>query len=236
MAEITEILNSHRLRRLHRSLLHSSISAISVGQLYYLWELEDFHQELGADLHVGAAQLGDADTDVAGFVTTETDNSTSDVITPAEDTDLFTDGEARRGELHAVLTVGQHRHQHLHLCVGNRRQTVSAELIRIRRLVGQEEMDLGEFDNLQSFLLRDSDKDILGDNWLLDLLATTVFPDMQLPLGGGKGFIAFFKEFVADGFLGTCADKGDVPAFFGVAGYAYGIVSDIRWRDLCARR
>lgn len=77
--------------------------------------IREFEEEFGTDFHVGTAELGDADADVAGFVAVEANDLAGDVVTPSEDLDVFAEGEAGGGELDAVAAVCEHGMEQVHL-------------------------------------------------------------------------------------------------------------------------
>ena len=163
--------------------------------------LPKFYKELRTDFHVGAAELVDADADVAGFVAMEADDLACDVVVPSEDLDVFAEGEACGGELDAVAAVGEHGMEEIHLRVGDDSELMASELVGICCFIGEEGMDFGKVDYLEACLFGYSYEDVVGDNWPFDSFSASVTPDMYFPLCCRKCFDALLKQEVADGLL-----------------------------------
>lgn len=156
------------------------------------------YEEFGTDFHVGTAELGDADADVAGFVAVEADYLAGDVVAPGEDLNFLAEREAGSGELDAVAAVGEHGMEQVHLRVGDYGRLMASVLIGASCFVCDEGMDFGKVNYLKAFLLGDSDEDVVSDNGSFDFLSASIIPDVHFPLGCRKCFDALLKQEVAD--------------------------------------
>jgi hypothetical protein len=187
---------------------------------------------LGGDAGEGGAEEGEAEED-EGFAGEAGDFALKALERATDDADAIAYTERGGDKIHRAVGIAEHKTEHLHLTVRNDRQGVDAIGIRGTGLVGQEITDIRQMDYLQSLLFRQADEDTGRNQDMLNLLLSTILPDMLLLLAGHIGLKACLLEFLANEFLGIAVHDGDKPeALFSLVRYAYGVVNAKRCRTV----
>ena len=189
----------------------------------------DFEEGGGGDLHVGAAEEGDADADVGVFVGGESDDLGELVVAETDDADVIADGKAGGGELNLGIALGEHGLQEFHLGIGDDGEGFGPGGGLAAGGVGHEGQDVGEAEDVLPLSVGDMHEDDVGDEDFLDGAALSPAPHVDLLAGGDIGVESEVGDVLANGFFGTGLNSHDVPAALGV-GYASGAVSCRGWR------
>lgn len=190
----------------------------------------DLEEVGGGDLHVGAAEEADAETDVGVLVAGEADDLGDSVVAvEAEDADIIADGKAGGGELDLGVVLGEHGLQEVHLGVGDDGEGFLPGGILLAGGVGHEGQDIGQAEDELALGIGDIDEDDIGNQDFLDGSALATAPEMDLLAGGDIGFETEVGDVLTHGFFGTGLYPHDVPAALG-RGHAFGAVSCRGWR------
>ena len=148
---------------------------------------------------------------------------------PTDDSDMVTKAKWFRGEGDRAFGMVKHELEHFHLTVRNDSEGMPAEIIGVTSLVGQEVVDVGQFDDFPTFTFSDVDEEKAGDEHSLHLLLLSCTPDTCLQLGCHIGFITKSRQSLTTSLLRVSAHNGNKPL---AVWYAYGVVNFRSWRNL----
>ena len=138
------------------------------------------------------------------------------------DTDVITKTKRLRGEGNWTISMVEHETEHVHLTVGNNCQGMTSKVIGVTCLVCQEVIDVGEFDDFQTFTFCDMNKEDIGNKHTLYLFFLSCTPDTRFHLSCHIGFIAQSTQSLTTSFLCVSANNGDKPL---AVWHAYGVVN-----------
>lgn len=176
---------------------------------------------MGGDQEGGAAKKGEAYQEGVGAVGVAADFTFEAAEVAADHADGVVDMEFGGLEAYGGVGLAEHKAEFLHLGVGDDCDG-SPQPYGGGGAVDHKAVDVGERHEVSAFFFGAADEYHRGDDYAVDGLATAVFPQSHLFLGGYIAFHADFPKLIPYRFLVARVHDGHEP--FG-SGHAYGTVS-----------